>query len=170
VEERRLAQEFAFVVFSFIYLGCENGGECVWYCVLVLAIQVVLVVYASDCFTLAASTVGISLVLSTAKKVVLGLSEAREYQLMVCNSVSVYSWMSIGTKDLQLNIYNCKHLSGAMDNSGAKHYGTCYFSVRLYNICAITGKNSCFNRWYKYCSIICSEEHYAIISDRFCAT
>ena len=49
----------------------------------VLTIQVVLSVYASDCFTVAASTVGISSVLSTAKKVVLGLSEAREYQLMV---------------------------------------------------------------------------------------
>jgi len=58
--------------------------------ILVLAIQVVLVVYASDCFTLAASTVGISSVLSTAKKVVLGLSEAREYRLMVCNSTYVF--------------------------------------------------------------------------------
>jgi len=49
----------------------------------VLSIQVVLIVYASDCFTVAASTVGISSVLSTAKKVVLGLCDAKEYQLMV---------------------------------------------------------------------------------------
>ena len=54
--------------------------------VTVLAMQVVLVVYASDCFTLSASTVGISSVLSTAKKVVLGLSEAQEYRLMVSNT------------------------------------------------------------------------------------
>jgi len=56
-------------------------------CCLVLTIQVVLVIYASDCFTVAASTVGISSVLSTAKKVVLGLSEAREYQLMVSSGI-----------------------------------------------------------------------------------
>ena len=54
--------------------------------VTVLSMQVVLVVYASDCFTLSASTVGISSVLSTAKKVVLGLSEAQEYRLMVSNT------------------------------------------------------------------------------------
>ena len=53
-------------------------------------IQVVLIVYASDCFTVAASTVGISSVLSTAKKVVLGLSEAGEYQLMVSYSISMF--------------------------------------------------------------------------------
>jgi len=59
-------------------------------CVAVLTIQVILSVYASDCFTVAASTVGISSVLSTAKKVVLGLSEAREYQLMVSCSTHLF--------------------------------------------------------------------------------
>jgi len=49
----------------------------------VLSIQVVLLVFASDCFTVAASTVGISSVLSTAKKLVLALDDAKEYQLMV---------------------------------------------------------------------------------------
>jgi len=53
----------------------------------VLSIQVVLVVYASDCFTVSASTVGISCVLSTAKKLVLALSDAKEYQLMVSTGI-----------------------------------------------------------------------------------
>lgn len=75
-----------------------------------LTIQVVLVVYASDCFTLAASTVGISSVLSTAKKVVLGLSDARDYQLMV-------SYWS---------------LVAALDCSGARHCGKFVVSCKMY--------------------------------------
>lgn len=90
--------------FQSLYSGryyCSGGsGDCV----AVLTIQVVLVVYASDCFTLAASTVGISSVLSMAKKVVLGLSDARDYQLMVSN------WS----------------LVAAFDSGGARHCGKFY--------------------------------------------
>jgi spatacsin len=54
-----------------------------------LTVQVIMLAFASDCFTIAASTTGISAVLSTAKRVVQALADVKEYLLMVCLLASI---------------------------------------------------------------------------------